>query len=93
MSLREWTLGLAFMAVVAAGVGAIVFLVPRDSQSGEPVQGDPRRTGDVGMTSYGLPDSRLRVFERPFPQGGTQPLFSVVNVDTERAGSPWGCPE
>lgn len=59
----------------AAALGAVIFLVPQDRQDGEPVAG-PRD----GMTSYCLPGSTLRVFERPFPQGGTQPLFAVTDT-------------
>lgn len=82
-----WTL----IGLVVSGLFVVVFLLPRDSQSGEPVPDDPRRSGSVGLTSYCLPDSQLRVFERPFPMGGTQPLFSVVEVAHEPPGSPWKC--
>lgn len=80
----QWVL-IGIMALAA--LGALVFLLPRDSQSGEPVAG-PRD----GMTSYCLPGSRLRVFERPFPQGGTQPLFAVVNTRNLANSDPYWCP-
>lgn len=82
-----WTL----IGLVMIGLSTVVFLLPRDSQSGEPVPEDPRRTGGVGLTSYCLPDSRLRVFERPFPSGGSQPLFSVVNTVHLGTDDPYHC--
>lgn len=60
-------LGLLGMGVVVAA-----FLLPKDSQAGEP-------TAMEYGTSYCLPDgSGMRAYERPYPQGGKVPLFSVV---------------
>lgn len=81
--------------LVALGVTVLIVLgiesLPPDHQSGAPVPGDPRRSGGIGMTTYCLPDSELRVFERPFPMGGTQPLFAVVDTAHEPNDSPWKC--
>lgn len=81
--------------LVALGVTVLIVLgiesLPPDHQSGAPVPGDPRRSGDIGMTTYCLPDSELRVFERPFPSGGTQPLFSVVSTADLPPVDPYGC--
>lgn len=82
-------LGIGFLVL---GLGGALFShlwTHDDRTAGQPAYGAERIPG--GMTTYCLPESRLRVFERPFPQGGQVPLFSVVNVDTERAGSPWRC--
>lgn len=85
-------LGVASLVLLVACGFVLVFLLPRDSQSGEPVPDDPRSTGGVGLTTYCLPDgSGMRVYERPFPQGGTQPLFSVVYAGDLPVGNPARC--
>lgn len=81
--------------VVAAVLG--IESLPDERQSGQPVAADPQRrtiTGPgVGMTTYCLTDgSGMRVYERPFPMGGTQPLFSVVWTGGLQPGNPARCP-
>jgi hypothetical protein len=70
-----------------------VFWTPDDRQSGQPVPGDPRASQGARLTSYCLTDgSGMRVYERPFPSGGTQPLFSVVWTGGLQPGNPARCP-
>lgn len=58
-------------------------------QAGAPIAVDPHLW--VPLTSYCLGDgSGMRVYERQFPMGGTQPLFSIVYTGS-LVGNPAYC--
>lgn len=53
---------------------------------------DETRAPDAATSSFCLPDeSGMRVFERPFPQGGEVDLFSVTYTGNLPAANPYYC--
>ena len=69
-------LGIALlMSGSVIGLVLLIDMFPEERVSGQPAPLPEHATGP--MTTYCI-DGGMRVFERPFPQGGKQPLFSVV---------------
>jgi hypothetical protein len=75
---------------VACLIGIPVLAACDEGPAGTPIVVDPH----TGMTSYCLADgSGVRVYERQFPMGGTQPLFSVIYTGGMRPYNPAWCKE